>query len=107
MKEAEDDQTTQQDLENLEVWEREWDMHFHPYKCNVLPITMVFIFQGGLDDSFATETYFGLRCTEKFRDILLLLLLQNRHPTHALGNKSRVIMEFPFVTLISDRRQNL
>ena len=32
-------QTMQQDLKNLESWENQWEMKFHPDKCNVLPIT--------------------------------------------------------------------
>ena len=33
-----DRQTLQEDLEHLEEWEDQWDMHFHPQKCNVLSI---------------------------------------------------------------------
>ena len=29
----------QEDLENLERWEQEWQMEFHPAKCNVLRLT--------------------------------------------------------------------
>ena len=39
MREAEDRNKIQHDLENLELWENEWDMHFHPSKCSVLPIS--------------------------------------------------------------------
>ena len=34
-----DRQTLQQDLKELEKWEEEWDMSFHPNKCNVLPVS--------------------------------------------------------------------
>ena len=39
MREANDRQRIQQDLKNFEQWENEWDMHFHPSKYNILPIT--------------------------------------------------------------------
>ena len=38
IKEAEDRKSLQEDLERLEKWEDQWDMHFHPQKCNILPI---------------------------------------------------------------------
>ena len=31
--------TLQQDLDSLQVWERDWDMEFNPSKCQVLHIT--------------------------------------------------------------------
>ena len=38
MKSLRDQETIQQDLNNLEKWESEWEMDFHPKKCNVLPV---------------------------------------------------------------------
>jgi hypothetical protein len=29
----------QQDLDKLAIWEKEWDMEFHPQKCQIIPIT--------------------------------------------------------------------
>ena len=29
----------QRDLQQLAVWEKSWDMQFHPAKCNTLPVT--------------------------------------------------------------------
>ena len=34
-----DHEILQKDLENLTNWEREWSMHFHPDKCQLLTIT--------------------------------------------------------------------
>ena len=34
-----DRQKLQEDLKALEKWEEEWDMDFHPKKCNVLPVS--------------------------------------------------------------------
>ena len=39
MANEDDSVTLQQDLKELEKWKDEWDMSFHPQKCNVLPIT--------------------------------------------------------------------
>lgn len=36
---SEDHNTLQSDLQELEVWEQEWDMHFHPDKCSVLTVS--------------------------------------------------------------------
>ena len=33
-----DRNNVQKDLEQLEKWEGQWDMNFHPEKCNVLPV---------------------------------------------------------------------
>ena len=33
-----DRKDVQKDLEQLEQWEGQWEMHFHPQKCNVLPV---------------------------------------------------------------------
>ena len=34
-----DSQLLQTDLDSLQVWEKRWDMEFHPKKCKVLAIT--------------------------------------------------------------------
>ena len=39
MKSIQDHQAIQEDLKELEKWEEEWKMDFHPKKCNVLPIS--------------------------------------------------------------------
>ena len=39
MKESKDREIIQEDLRNLENWEQEWEMYFHPSKCNILPIS--------------------------------------------------------------------
>ena len=39
IKENTDRLKLQEDLANLESWESEWEMKFHPDKCNVLPIS--------------------------------------------------------------------
>ena len=39
MKNDNDTKTLQEDLQELEKWENEWDMSFHPNKCNILPIS--------------------------------------------------------------------
>ena len=31
-----DSQVLQTDLDSLQVWEKRWDMEFHPKKCKVL-----------------------------------------------------------------------
>ena len=36
---AQDRTVLQDDLKRLEEWEAEWDMSFHPDKCNLLPLT--------------------------------------------------------------------
>ena len=38
VREENDRQELQKDLERLEKWEDQWDMHFHPQKCNILSI---------------------------------------------------------------------
>ena len=37
--ENKDTTTLQQDLDELEKWERKWEMDFHPDKCNILHVT--------------------------------------------------------------------
>ena len=36
---AQDQSQLQKDLQQLAVWEKNWDMEFHPAKCNTLPVT--------------------------------------------------------------------
>ena len=33
-------QSLQEDLHNLELWEKEWSMEFNPDKCEVFPYTL-------------------------------------------------------------------
>ena len=39
MQNDKDNEILQKDLQELEKWENEWDMSFHPNKCNILPIS--------------------------------------------------------------------
>ena len=68
IKEAEDKQSLQKDLESLEKWEAQWDMHFHPQKCNILSVerskpkvdSQDYFLHGQKLEKVADTKYFGV-----------------------------------------------
>ena len=62
-----DSQTLQQDLQKLEKWEKTWEMHFNPSKCQVLHITRArnslqtqYVLQGQVLEAVDHAKYHGL-----------------------------------------------
>ena len=62
-----DSQTLQQDLQKLEKWEKTWEMHFDPSKCQVLHITRArnplqtqYVLHGQVLEAVEHAMYLGL-----------------------------------------------
>lgn len=63
--------TLQNDLHNLEVWEKEWDMSFNPSKCQVLhitrakcPIQTKYILHGSALEAVSSAKYLGVMISD-------------------------------------------
>ena len=63
-----DSQTLQQDLRKLEKWEKTWEMHFNPSKCQVLHITRAwnplqtqYVLHGQVLEAVDHAKYLGLK----------------------------------------------
>ena len=69
-----DSQTLQQDLQKLEQWEKTWEMHFNPSKCQVMhiskahnPIQTQYVLHGQVLEALDHAKYFGLEISHDLK----------------------------------------
>ena len=69
-----DSQTLQQDLQTLEQWEKTWEMHFNPSKCQVMhisrahnPIQTQYVLHGQVLEAVDHAKYLGLEISHDLK----------------------------------------
>ncbi len=62
----------QNDLDSLAIWERKWQMTFHPQKCKVMHVTRSrkhiktqYTLRGNLLETVSQAAYFGVELDDK------------------------------------------
>ncbi|MES9880859.1 MAG: reverse transcriptase family protein [Sedimenticola sp.] len=87
-----DGKTLQHDLDTLQVWEKNWDMHFNPSKCQILhisrtksPVTSSYTLHGQVLEAVASAKYLGATISNN--------LSWNQHITN-ITNKANSTLGF-------------
>ena len=89
---TDDARKLQQDLENLQTWEKHWHMEFHPKKCQVLnitnkkkPVKYPYTIHGHVLDTVKSAKYLGVHIQSQ--------LNWNTHVTK-IANKANATLSF-------------